>query len=79
MDTSPRTAQKSLLDLGGIPANLPTVELADNARQVLLKRYVRRNPDGTPAETVEAGDHIQHALQAGLILKRFSVVAGNHP
>ena len=53
MDTPPRTAQKSLLDLGGIPNNLPTVTLSDNARQVLLKRYVRRNPDGSPAETVE--------------------------
>lgn len=53
MVSSTHIDQKSLLDLGGIPSNLPRVELADNARQVLLKRYVRRNADGKPAETIE--------------------------
>lgn len=30
-----------------------TLKLSDNARLVLLKRYVRRGPDGKPAETPE--------------------------
>ena len=29
------------------------VSLTDNARVVLMKRYVRRGPDGQPAETPE--------------------------
>jgi ribonucleotide reductase alpha subunit len=32
---------------------LPQVELTDNARQVLIRRYVRRGDDGKPVETVE--------------------------
>jgi ribonucleoside-diphosphate reductase alpha chain len=31
----------------------PAVKLTDNARVVLMKRYVRRGPDGKPNETVE--------------------------
>ncbi|PWH19608.1 MAG: ribonucleoside-diphosphate reductase, adenosylcobalamin-dependent [Anaerolineae bacterium] len=45
--------QSTLLPLPSMPEGLPKVELTDNARQVLMRRYVRRNPDGTPAETVE--------------------------
>ncbi|MBM2847139.1 MAG: Ribonucleoside-diphosphate reductase, partial [Anaerolineales bacterium] len=29
------------------------VKLTDNARTVLEKRYLRRGPDGKPAETIE--------------------------
>ncbi len=36
-----------------IPAGLPGVQLTDNARQVLIRRYVRRNREGKPAESVE--------------------------
>jgi ribonucleoside-diphosphate reductase alpha chain len=43
----------TLLPIPSMPEGLPKVELTENARQVLLRRYVRRNPDGTPAETVE--------------------------
>ena len=32
---------------------LPKAQLTDNARQVLMKRYVRRGDDGKPAENVE--------------------------
>jgi len=47
------TAQQPMFDLTGAPQDLPKVELTENARQVLLKRYVRRGPDGQPAESVE--------------------------
>ena len=36
-----------------MPKGLPKVELTENARQVLIRRYVRRGDDGNPAETVE--------------------------
>src|SRR5690554_5571489 len=36
-----------------LPDDLPPVELTENARQVLIRRYVRRNDEGQPAETVE--------------------------
>lgn len=35
------------------PESLRKVELTDNARQVLLRRYVRKGKDGKPVETVE--------------------------
>ncbi|MHB8192182.1 MAG: adenosylcobalamin-dependent ribonucleoside-diphosphate reductase [Bellilinea sp.] len=35
------------------PEDLPLVDLTENARQVLIRRYVRRGSDGKPAETVE--------------------------
>lgn len=48
------TAPKhGLLPTPPIPADLPPVELTENARQVLVRRYVRRGDDGKPAETVE--------------------------
>ncbi len=45
--------QTPLLPIPSLPEGLPKVELTENARQVLIRRYVRRNPDGTPAESVE--------------------------
>jgi ribonucleoside-diphosphate reductase alpha chain len=47
------STQSSLLDASLIPGNLPIVDLTENARQVLLKRYVRHGADGQPVETVE--------------------------
>ncbi len=35
------------------PVDEQTVKLTDNARVVLMKRYVRRGPDGKPNESVE--------------------------
>ncbi len=45
--------QSGLLTIPFRPEDLPAVELTDNARQVLLRRYVRRGEDGQPVETVE--------------------------
>ena len=36
-----------------LPDDLAVVDLSDNARQVLTRRYVRRGKDGEPVETVE--------------------------
>jgi ribonucleoside-diphosphate reductase alpha chain len=36
-----------------IPSDLPSIQLSENARQVLERRYVRRRDDGKPAETVD--------------------------
>jgi ribonucleoside-diphosphate reductase alpha chain len=36
-----------------LPGDKTKVDLTDNARQVLIRRYVRRGPDGEPAESVE--------------------------
>ena len=41
------------LEFPAMPKGLPSIEMSDNARKVFEKRYVRRNPDGTPAETVD--------------------------
>ncbi len=46
-------SKHGILPTPPIPADLPKVELTDNARQVLVRRYVRRGDDGKPAETVE--------------------------
>ncbi len=47
------TSRSGLLPIPALPEDLPAVELTENARQVLVRRYVRRNDDGTPAESVE--------------------------
>jgi ribonucleoside-diphosphate reductase alpha chain len=36
-----------------VPDDLPQVDLTENARQVLIRRYVRRGDDGKPAESIE--------------------------
>ena len=52
--TTPATTVKNgLLPTPPMPEGLPKANLTDNARQVLMKRYVRRGDDGKPAETVE--------------------------
>ncbi|MFV1859459.1 MAG: adenosylcobalamin-dependent ribonucleoside-diphosphate reductase [Anaerolineales bacterium] len=48
-----RTEDLRLAPTPTLPDELPTVELADNARTVLMKRYVRRHPDGEPGESVD--------------------------
>jgi ribonucleoside-diphosphate reductase alpha chain len=49
---STTTVKNGLLPTPPLPAGLPKANLTDNARQVLMKRYVRRGDDGKPAETV---------------------------
>lgn len=53
--TSAMTAKlkHGLLPTPPMPRGLSKAHLTDNARQVLMKRYVRRGDDGKPAETVE--------------------------
>ena len=42
-----------LLPTPPLPNDLERIELSDNARRVLVKRYVRRGKNGRPVETVE--------------------------
>lgn len=42
-----------LLPTPPLPEDLPTIELSDNSRQILSKRYLRRGVDGQPVESVE--------------------------
>jgi ribonucleoside-diphosphate reductase alpha chain len=42
-----------LLPTSPIPQHLQPVELSDNSKQVLSRRYLRRNDEGKPAETIE--------------------------
>src|SRR5512138_1325160 len=51
--TSSTKVQNGLLPTPPMPKGLPKANLTDNARQVLMKRYVRRGDDGKLAETVE--------------------------
>ena len=53
MVTKTAPSKHGLLPTPPMPKNLPLAELTENARQVLLRRYVRRSDDGSPAETVE--------------------------
>ncbi len=46
-------SKHGLLPTPPMPEGLPKAQLTDNARQVLLRRYVRRGEDGKPVETVE--------------------------
>ena len=46
-------SKKDLLPTPPLPKKLPKIELTENARQVLMRRYVRRGDDGQPVETVE--------------------------
>lgn len=45
--------KNGLLPTPPIAKGMPKAQLTDNARQVLMKRYVRRDGNGKPAENVE--------------------------
>jgi ribonucleoside-diphosphate reductase alpha chain len=52
-ETQVETDKHGLLPTPPIPEDIPEVKLTENARQVLVRRYVRRGQDGKPAESVE--------------------------
>lgn len=45
--------KRGLLPTPPLPLDVHKVELTDNARQVFVRRYVRRDSEGKPAESVE--------------------------
>ena len=51
--TNTEQVKNGLLPTPPMPKGLPKAQLTDNARQVLMRRYVRRGDDGRPAENVE--------------------------
>jgi len=53
MSAQTAPSQNGLLPTPALPPDAPAVALTDNARQVLLRRYVRHGADGQPVETVE--------------------------
>jgi ribonucleoside-diphosphate reductase alpha chain len=53
MVASEAVSRHGILPTPAIPEDLPKINLTDNARQVLVRRYVRRGDDGQPAESVE--------------------------
>lgn len=53
MTTHQATKKNGVLPTPPIPKDLPPVQLTENARQVLVRRYVRRGQDGKTGETVE--------------------------
>jgi ribonucleoside-diphosphate reductase alpha chain len=52
-DPRVETENHGLLPTPPIPEDTPAVNLTENARQVLVRRYVRRGQDGRPVESVE--------------------------
>ncbi len=52
-DLKQESMKHGLLPTPPFPDDLDSVDLSNNARQVLVRRYVRRGKDGQPVETVE--------------------------
>jgi ribonucleoside-diphosphate reductase alpha chain len=48
-----KESKSGLLPTPPLPEDLGSVDLTENARKVLVRRYVRRGKDGEPVETVE--------------------------
>jgi ribonucleoside-diphosphate reductase alpha chain len=52
-ETNKQGLDQSLLTTPPLPAGIGQVELSENGRQILIRRYVRRGRDGQPVESVE--------------------------
>jgi ribonucleoside-diphosphate reductase alpha chain len=52
-ETDLKDARLDPMSTPPLPGDVGKVELTDNARQVLIRRYVRRGPNGEPVESVE--------------------------
>ena len=53
MESTFQKQSKDLLPTPPLPPDLPPVVLTENARQVLVRRYVRHGDEGQPVETPE--------------------------
>ncbi|MFW5713288.1 MAG: adenosylcobalamin-dependent ribonucleoside-diphosphate reductase [Brevefilum sp.] len=42
-----------LTELPALPETMPEIDLSENSRQVLSRRYIRKGKDGKPQETIE--------------------------
>ncbi|MFZ3069649.1 MAG: adenosylcobalamin-dependent ribonucleoside-diphosphate reductase [Anaerolineaceae bacterium] len=51
--TESTLTSSGLLSTPTLPQGLPTIELSENSRQILSKRYLRLGADGQPVETIE--------------------------
>ncbi len=72
MSTTIKRNEYGLISTPPMPEDLPAVNLSDNARQVLYKRYVRRGEDGKPCETVE-GMFWRVAYQVAAVEEKWGV------
>ncbi len=52
-NSNQQVSKSGLLPTPPLPEGLPAIELSENSRQVLSKRYLRRGQDGEPVETIE--------------------------
>ncbi|HEY5668843.1 MAG TPA: ribonucleotide reductase N-terminal alpha domain-containing protein, partial [Anaerolineales bacterium] len=48
-----KDTKSGLLPTPSLPEDMGSVDLSENARTVLIRRYVRRGRDGKPAESIE--------------------------
>ena len=54
-DSKVQKSKHGLLPTPPLPADLGQVELTENARKVLIRRYVRRGKDGQPVPSPQFG------------------------
>ena len=51
--TDQTVSKYGLLPTPPMPEDLPSIDLSDNSRQILSKRYLRRGKDGNPVEGID--------------------------